>query len=309
MTAAAFIASVKGAIKQDHRPWPKGKPLAGAYGGSDWDESVEYSAKVPMSDLYAGDAVMWRNQKNAGHKDVAQGRAAFRQFWGKNGQSLGAFWDDKTQILRIKRVTKKKSKKGHWYDPVADIVEDIGDFVSSSWDWVKENADDVYAAVKKYSCLVVNNDIVVAAAAGAAGIVATPAAGATVVSGAAAGRAACTALTIGEAIYAVIKFLSMGHSPPPSLTGPAGGTTTVPGAANVDKLFLASKLNLKFQEGMAGFSVVMPPTPPNPTLKPSQAFPMPPSSGWTTLTNAQIAGVVLGGLVLGGLISRRRVIP
>lgn len=308
MSAAAFIASVRGAITRDHRAWPKGKPLANSYGASDWDERVEYSAKVPMADLYAGDAVTWRNLKNARHEDVAQGRAAFRRFKGKQGQQLGAFWSAETQILRIKRVPIKPSKKGRWYDFATDAIDDVGDFVSASWDWVQENADEVYAFVKKYSCLVVNNDIVVAVAAAGAGIVATPAASATVVAGAVAGRAACTALTIGEAVYAIIKFLAMGHASPPSLTGPAGSTTST-GSISVPaptKAFLASRLNLRYQAGMAGFTVVLPPTPPTPLLKPSAVFPMPASFGWTALTNTQLAGLAVAGVLAGVWVEQRR---
>lgn len=300
MTAQQFIEDVKKAIIRDHRPWPKGKRLSNSNGGSDWDELVEYSAKVPLADLWEGDRIAWRNQKFAGHKDVARGTAAFRWFRGKRGQQLGAFWDERTQILKIKRITLKPSKKGHWYDPLADVVDDIGDFVQSSWDWVKENADDVYNAIKKYGCMVVNNDMVVAAVAGGAGIIATPAASGAILTGAGAGRAACTALSIGEAVYAIIKFLSMGHPAAPSLQAPPPSVTS-----SIVKSVLAQNIGQRFQTGSAGFSVVVPPTPPNPPLKPSDAFPVPPISGWTTLTSTQIAATVLGGAALGGLILRR----
>jgi hypothetical protein len=293
MSAAEFIASVKGAIRRDHRAWPQHKQLATAQGTSDWDEGTAYSAKVPLADLYFGDANIYIARARV-NSDVAQGRAAFRLFTGKQGQPLGAFWDKRTQLLRIHRVAKQSSKKGHWYDFLgADIFDDIGDFVGASWDWVKENADDVYAAVKKYSCLVVNNDTVVAIAAAGAGIVATPAASGAVVSGAAAGRAGCAALSIGEAIYAIIKFLAMGHPPAPALTN-----TPPNKAAQIQAMVSATGAS------KAGFAVVMPPTRPAPPLKPSDVFPMPATFG-SSLTTAQLAALALGGLVLGGLLLRR----
>ena len=291
MSAAAFIASIKGAIVRDHRAWPLHKQLATAQGTSDWDEGTEYSAQVPLANLYFGDASIYYAQAR-NSRDVAEGRAAFRLFTGKQGQPLGAFWDKRTQLLRIKRVAKRPSKKGHWYDFATDIVDNIGDFVGASWDWIKENADDVYAAVKKYGCLVVNNDTVVALAAAGAGIVATPAASGAVISGAAVGRAGCAALSIGEAIYAIIKFLALGHPPAPALT------STPPNRAQILTIISATGAN------KIGFTLVMPPTRPVPPLKPSDVFPMPASSG-LSLTTAQIAALALGGLVLGGLLLRR----
>lgn len=214
-----------GVIVRDHRTWPKGRLIS----PDDWNGLTIYEGRVALDDLNRRDANFWRNatQEGANNREaVASGRAPFKVFLSSsNGSRMGAFYNGATQMLRIYRVPRAPSPKGHWYDffvdgveAVVDAAADVADAVEAAWDWVAENAAEVYNAVKKYGCLVVNNDIVVAAAAGAAGIVATPAASASVVAAAGSGRAACTALAIGEAVFAIIKFLSTDFAAPPPLT-------------------------------------------------------------------------------------------
>jgi hypothetical protein len=96
--------------------------------------------------------------------------------------------------------------------------EAIGDIAEGTWDWIRDNADDVYRVVKEYGCAIVNNDIVVTVAATGAGIVASPAASAAVVTGAAVGRTGCAVLELSEAVYAILKLLSSDFSSPPPLS-------------------------------------------------------------------------------------------
>lgn len=293
LSAREFIEGVKSALTVDHQPWPKGRRIASDYGGSDWDETIAYSSAVPFTDLSPSDQVYWQNHKYAGHNDVTQGRAAFLQFYGKRGQRMGAFWSEKTQTLKIQRITKKPSKKGHWYDFIDDIVPDfIEDFIESSWDWIKENGEDIFAAIQKYGCLIVNNDIVVATVAAGAGVVASPAASAAVIGGAEAGRGACTVLAVGEAVYAIIKFLAISHDPPPPLSSDLS-----PIQATAADLHLLDKL---------GLTVVFPPTDPTPAVSPGKSvFPTPPSMSTLVLTPFQLFGLAFGGFVLGAVIWKK----
>jgi hypothetical protein len=226
-TIPNFWGGNSGVIVRDHRAWPKGRLID----PKDWDGTVIYSARVPLEDLHRRDANFWRNATQEGTNNntaVANGTYPFKIFYSwKNGTLLGAFYNGSTQMLKIVRIPKRPSPAGHWYDFLSDGVDavvnaasDVADAVTAAWDWVADNAADVYEAIKKYGCIVVNNDIVVAAAAGATSIVATPAAGAAVAAGAGSGRAACAAIAIGEAVYAIIKFLAMDFPPPISLTSP-----------------------------------------------------------------------------------------
>lgn len=109
----------------------------------------------------------------------------------------------------------------------------INNVAQRTWDLIAKYADDVYAAVKKYGCALVNNEIVVSLTAAGAGIVASPAASAAVVTGAAAGKTACAVLAVAEVVYAILKLLSMdipkgpgpmtSPEPPPPPPPPAPG--------------------------------------------------------------------------------------
>jgi hypothetical protein len=117
-------------------------------------------------------------------------------------------------------------------DAVGDAAGAIGgaiaDIAQSTWNWIAENADDVYNAIKKYGCALVNNDLVVGLTAAGAGIVATPATSAAIVTGAQTGKAACAALDVAEALYAIYQLLSMDLPKAPPLTSPEPPSPTLP---------------------------------------------------------------------------------
>jgi hypothetical protein len=104
---------------------------------------------------------------------------------------------------------------------INDIVEDVEDVAEDLYEGVKDlyqEVEKIAQKLREYSCLLVNNDIVVAVVAGGTGIVASPAASAAVVAGAAAGKAACAAIDLAEALYTILKLLAQDFDPPPPLT-------------------------------------------------------------------------------------------
>jgi len=231
------------------RTWPVGKEIVSA----DWGRSKTFRGHAPFASLAKRDQDAWNVNKNKGPFDniaipssfnfgvsasqlakltVRHGAIAFLVFRGFDGTRMGAFWDEATETLKIIQVPEPSSSKYPW-DYAADAVKAaagavgdaagaiggaIADIAQSTWNWIAENADDVYNAVKKYGCAIVNNDIVVGLAAGAAGIVATPATSAAIVTGAQAGKAGCAALDVAEALYAIYQLLSMDLPKPPPLT-------------------------------------------------------------------------------------------
>jgi hypothetical protein len=144
---------------------------------------------------------------------------------------------------------------GFWnpVDAVVDTVEDIASGVASlassaadaikrgaetAWDYTSKAAkatwqavatgvDAIYTNVKKYGCMLVNNEILVTAVATGAGIVATPATGAAVAAGASAGKAGCAALSIAELLVAIIRLLAQKFPGPAPLTEPTGAALPV----------------------------------------------------------------------------------
>lgn len=241
-SSATFMADMKASyqsrINVVRAPWPAGKKVMTAWitdltpqGGvsvvPSWSFTQRYEGVVPFNDLDKDDRSPIKTMFGSPTL-LAYGTLPFKSWGMSDGSRMGAFYDIRTSTLKIKPVPYRPSPKGHWYDGIVDAVEDLGalvaevggdieDAATASWDWISDNASVVYDAVKKYGCALVNNDIVVGLAAAGAGIVASPAASAAVVSGAATGAAACVALTIGEAVYAIIKFLSMKFDPPAPL--------------------------------------------------------------------------------------------
>lgn len=148
---------------------------------------------------------------------------------------------------------------------VASAAKSVGSALASVasavWDAAANSARVVWNAVEKYGCALVNNDIVVAAAAAGAGIVATPATSAAIVTGAQAGKAACAVMAVADLAYAIYKLLSNKFPPPPVLTPPAN----IPAAALVNSLSIGVQL---FQKAPA--------TPPAPPVlpKPTTRYPV-----------------------------------
>jgi hypothetical protein len=257
-------------VVRDRRPWPVGKEIV----PSEWSRTHTYDGIVPFSNLAKSDQDAWKAKQKFGpfaniqipssfnfgvsastlaRLTVGHGAIAFKTFQGADGTRMGAFWDVTTQRLKIIPVPKPSSSKYPWdfmsdavkatADAVGEAAGAIGDAISDiaqdTWNWIKENADDVYRAVKKYGCALVNNDIVVAAAAAGASIVATPAAGAAITGGAAIGKTACAALDVAELLYAIYKFLTTKVPPPPPLTPePPEPSTAPPSTAPPPKLAL-----------------------------------------------------------------------
>jgi hypothetical protein len=226
-------------VVRDRREWPKGKEIVSA----DWGKTATYDGRAPKSHLAARDLKAWDSKKHITvpflpNVSYRNGAIAFLIFQGRDGARMGAFYDERTSNLKIK-VIPKPSSSGFSLDFVSDAVGDALDAVGSAagaaagavagiaqsaWNFIAENADDVYKAIKKYGCVLVNNDIVVGITAAGAGIVATPATSAAVVAGAQAGKAACAALEIAEALYAIYKLLSMKFPKPVPLTTPTPPT-------------------------------------------------------------------------------------
>lgn len=239
--------------------WPKGKEIVSA----DWGRGKTFRGYAPFANLAKRDQDAWNANKNKGpfgnipipssfnfgvsasdlaKLTVGRGAIAFLVFRGYDGARMGAFWDSATQILKIKVVPEPSSSKYPWdyaadavsaaVDAVGDAAGAIGgaiaDIAQSTWNWIAENADDVYNAIKKYGCALVNNDLVVGLAAAGAGIVATPATSAAIVTGAQTGKAACAALDVAEALYAIYKLLSMDLPKAPPLTSPEPPSPTLP---------------------------------------------------------------------------------
>jgi len=228
-------------VVRDHRTWPVGKEIVSA----DWGRTKTFDGPAPWANLAKRDQQAWTAARNRGPfanmaipsifnfgvnasqlaaLTVGRGAIAFMTFRGFDGARMGAFWDSATERLKIIVVPEPSSSSKWPWDYAADAVKAaagaIGDaagaigsaiagIAQDTWNWIAENADDVYRAIKKYGCAIVNNDIVVGLAAGAAGIVATPATSAAIVGGAQAGKAGCAALEVAEALYAIYQLLSM----------------------------------------------------------------------------------------------------
>lgn len=254
-------------IVRDHRTWQKGKEIVSA----DWGRARTYYGPCPKENLSARDRAAWEKNKDTptlpsiamnvlssaqraqfAKLKVRYGAVAFQVFRGFDGARMGAFWNEENQMLKIAVVPEPSSTKYPW-DYAADAVSAAADYVSDvaqdTWNWIAENADDVYKAVKKYGCALVNNDIVVGLTAAGAGIVASPAASAAVMAGAAAGKAGCAVLEVGELLYAVYQLLSMDIPKPPPLTTPT--PPPPPKALPVLKAGLVEKLKVILPASMA----------------------------------------------------------
>lgn len=219
-------------VIRSHQEWPKGKEIVSA----DWGKSKTYYGRALKENLAKRDRDMWEKYKNNSAASIGKpeisvrnGAIAFLVFQGFDKSRMGAFWDERTQMLKITPVPAPSSSGPLDFvsdavsaaaDAVGDAAGAIADIAQDAWNWIAENADDVYAAVKKYGCALVNNDIVVGLAAAGAGVVASPAASAAVITGAQAGKAGCAVLEVAEALYAIYKLLSMEFPKPPPLNSP-----------------------------------------------------------------------------------------
>jgi hypothetical protein len=231
-------------VVRDHRSWTPGRRIY----STDWSRTKTYSGKAPKADLHKIDRDLWEKVKNTGpgmlmgkpELTPRYGAIAFLVFRSTiDNARMGAFWDERNETLTIKPVPEPSSSKYPWdyaADAVKSAVNAAGDVVSavgggiadiaqSTWNWIAENADDVYRAVKKYGCALVNNDIVVGIAAAGAGIVATPATSAAIITGAQVGKAACAAMEIGELLYAIYQLMTLKVPAPAPLTSPEPPTT------------------------------------------------------------------------------------
>jgi hypothetical protein len=219
---------------RDHREWPKGKEIVSA----DWGASRSYSGKAPRANLAARDLAEWEKHKNEGDSldlSVRRGAIAFLVFKGNDGSRMGAFWNDQTELLVIKRVPDPDESRYPWdyvADAVAAAARTVIDAASDAWNWIEDNIGEIYSTIKEFGCALINNDVVVAIAAAGTGLVATPATSAAVVSAAAQGRAACAALDVAELVYAILKFLAMDFPKPAPLSPGAGSSTPVTGIPN-----------------------------------------------------------------------------
>jgi len=230
-------------VIRSHQEWPRGKEIVSA----DWGRAKTYYGLAKKRNLGARDLANWEKYKNnsaaaIGRPDISvrNGVIAFQVFQGFDKSRMGAFWDERTQMLKITGVPAPSS--GGPLDFVSDAVSSVADAVGDAvgaaagaiadiaqdtWNWIAENADDVYNAIKKYGCAIVNNDIVVGITAAGAGIVASPAASAAVITGAQAGKAGCAVLEVAEALYAIYKLLSMDFPKPVPLNSPNPPLMTV----------------------------------------------------------------------------------
>lgn len=215
-------------IVRDHRRWPKGKFI----NPREWNRYREYAGLAPFHYLHPHDQALWRSKRNVRlpHKpefSVRFGKLAFKT-WRSDGTRMGAFWDERTQTLRITRLPSKKSVWDVAADNLAELGRDVKEFFEDAWDVIRDDFVEIVNQVRKTGCALVGNDIVVSLAATGAGIVASPAAAATVVSGATAGRTACAVVEVSEAVYAILKLLSREYPKPPPLEEPEGQTRTLP---------------------------------------------------------------------------------
>jgi hypothetical protein len=221
---------------RDHRGWVRGRKIE----PKDWGGAMQFMGKATLDDLHPIDREAYVKKAKAITLVVLGGRRitiprsayAFFSFVGFDGAKMRAFFDEGKGELRIVTALVRKTRTKYPWDYASDAIAEAADYVADiaedAWDYVYENADDVYAAIRKYGCAIVNNDLIVAGAAVGAGFVASPATSAAIVSGAGAGRGACAILDIGEALFAVIKFLSMERPPPPSFPGEVAGQAQRP---------------------------------------------------------------------------------
>ncbi len=219
-----------------HGNWPTGKRID----PQEWSGSRSFDGHARAEDLSPADRQMWVAAVAAATASalavhlasvynvaVRTGTVAFTTFVGADGHDMGVFWDQDHEILKIKRVARRRdSADSNFYDFAVDAVVAAANAVEAvaqdAWNVIAENAGDVFEAVKNFGCALVNNDVVVAVASTGAGIVATPAASAGIVAGAAEGKLACAAIEVAELVYLIIKLLSGDFPAPPSLTqGPA----------------------------------------------------------------------------------------
>jgi hypothetical protein len=268
-TGAGFPA---GSIVRDRREWVKGRAII----DTDWGGTTTYEGHAPKANLASADRAEWEKHKNDGllpGLSVRAGTIAFKVFEGRyvKAAHMGAFWDERTETLKIKVIPKPSGGGGTKYpwDYVADAVVDaanaIEDVAKDTWNWIEDNVGQIYETIKKYGCAIINSDIIVAVAATGAGIVATPAASVAVVAGAAEGRMACAALDVAELVYAVIKLLSRTYPKPQPLTTSTPPAVS-PKAAMLTNLMATATIGPKAMTMATAADIVMncpPPVPPS----------------------------------------------
>ena len=239
---------------------------------------------------------------------VRDGTSPFETFE-VGGKKWSAYYKESTKTLTIKPYAP----------PDPTLLEVIADKIVDVLDWVAESAEDVYDLVTTYGCMLVNNDIVVAAVAVGTGIVATPAASAAVAGAAATGKAACAALKVGEALYMIIKLLAtdtgqpyslVDEGPPTEATSPVPTPNTRPmliAAAGGSRLTRATAL-ITGKTGMAVDSSTSRVIIPNPRLgkKSTVVLPNLPTPGSVAVSGSVFKKwwfwLIVGGTVVGGAI-------
>lgn len=172
---------------------------------------------------------------------------------GPLGFALG-FWNPVAAFVDVVQdaagsvVDVVQDAAGNLANFAGDAAKAIQRGAATAWDYTSKAAKAVWQAtaasvtriyndLKKYGCMIVNNDILVTAVATGVGFVATPAASAAVVVGAQAGKAGCAVLAIAELVYAIIKLLAQKFRGPAPLTTPTGAALPVqPGLSVLSRL-------------------------------------------------------------------------
>lgn len=235
-----------GLIVSSHQ-WKKGRQIVSA----DWGPKSFFRGHVAKEDLHPIDYQHWVNTQKMGGElfNVGNGGMAFLTFLGNDNQTtMGASWDPKKEILHIYVVPPPERSSGpfdfasdawnsvvHGAEDLAHkaehLAEEIAHAIEAAWNAIKDQVEKVYDVIKKYGCALVNNDILVGVVALGAGLVATPATSAAIMTGVAAGKAACTAIAIGELLYAIYQLLALKYDPPAPVEDKAPQLPT--SAANV----------------------------------------------------------------------------
>jgi len=244
-----------GGIVRDHREWVKGRAII----DTDWGGVTTYEGHAPKANLAPADFKEWDRHKNesvSGHPElsVRRGAIAFKVFEGRylKAAYMGAFWDERTETLKIKSIPRPRPDSGTKYpwdyaaDAVGAAANAIEEVAKDTWNWIEDNVGEIYHTIKEYGCAIINSDIVVAVAATGAGIVATPAAAAAVVVGAAQGRMACAALDVAELIYAVLKLLAQDFpkSPPSTTSAPPKVMPLMPASIGPKAMSMATAADI-----------------------------------------------------------------
>jgi hypothetical protein len=208
---------------------------------SDWGGGRHYRNVVPFNHLHRLDQEAYKEARKkyllrmptsttvvqGTLKQFDRGAFAFLSFVGCDGRRMGAWWNASTHVLKIAPLPRNKTL----WDYASDAAREIGELAGDVYGFVKDEADDVYNAVKEYGCALVNNELLVVVVAGGASLIATPATGAAIVGGAATGKGACAVLEVGEALVQLWKILSTDWDPPPP--APPTTSTAVPSAIRV----------------------------------------------------------------------------